>query len=87
MEQNQTIDISGNSINSTNSTNINPDKLKDIMNKTQKDGAEKVSKLNSCEDDILLHDVLINIIKEGDAQFKAQTGRNMTYAEMRMMFG
>ena len=57
------------------------------MNKTQKDGAEKVSKLNSCEDDILLHDVLINIIKEGDAQFKAQTGRNMTYAEMRMMFG
>jgi uncharacterized protein (UPF0218 family) len=32
-------------------------------------------------------DVLISILAEGAKEFKEQTGKNMTYGEMRAMFG
>lgn len=32
-------------------------------------------------------DLLLNIMKTGSDEFKEKTGRNMTYSEMRYMFG
>jgi len=32
-------------------------------------------------------DTLINIMSQGAEEFKAKTGRNMTYSEMREMYG
>ena len=32
-------------------------------------------------------DALVNIMSQGADEFKAKTGRNMTYSEMREMYG
>lgn len=32
-------------------------------------------------------DTLVNIMSQGADEFKAKTGRNMTYSEMREMYG
>ena len=32
-------------------------------------------------------DALVNIMSQGADEFKAKTGRNMTYSEMRQMYG
>lgn len=46
----------------------------------------KISSSNDCgKEDI--SNLLLNIIQTGSNEFKEKTGRNMTYAEMREMFG
>ena len=34
-----------------------------------------------------IQDALLQIIKDGDAEFEKEVGRPMTYAEMRQMYG
>jgi hypothetical protein len=51
----------------------------------EQDGMNKVEELfktNSVNENSLL-----NIINEGNDEFKSVNGRNMTYSEMRSMFG
>ena len=51
----------------------------------EQDGMKKVEELfktNNVTDNSLL-----NIINEGNDEFKSVNGRNMTYSEMRSMFG
>jgi len=61
------------------------DALQELMSKLEKEGMQKVQNLhqtNSCN-----IDTLTQIMKEGEEEFKKKTGRNMTYSEMRRMYG
>jgi hypothetical protein len=61
------------------------DALNELMKKLEKEGMQKVQKLhesNSCN-----MDTLTQVMKEGEEEFKQKTGRNMTYSEMRRMYG
>lgn len=61
------------------------DALQELMSKLEKEGMEKVQNLhntNTCN-----MDTLTQIMKEGEEEFKQKTGRNMTYSEMRRMYG
>ena len=61
------------------------DALNELMKKLEKEGMEKVQKLhntNTCN-----METLTQVMKEGEEQFKQKTGRNMTYSEMRRMYG
>jgi hypothetical protein len=61
------------------------DALNELMKKLEKEGMEKVQNLhntNTCN-----MDTLTQIMKEGEEEFKQKTGRNMTYSEMRRMYG
>jgi flagellar motor switch protein FliG len=64
---------------------IKEDALNEVMKKLEKEGMQKVQKLhntNTCN-----MDTLTQIMKEGEEEFKQKTGRNMTYSEMRRMYG
>jgi hypothetical protein len=51
------------------------------LNLLQKKAEEKESEMKqTC-------DALVNIMSQGADEFKAKTGRNMTYSEMRQMYG
>jgi hypothetical protein len=61
------------------------DALNELMKKLEKEGMQKVQKLhntNTCN-----MDTLTQVMKEGEEEFKQKTGRNMTYSEMRRMYG
>ena len=61
------------------------DALNELMKKLEKEGMEKVQNLhktNTCN-----MDTLTQVMKEGEEEFKQKTGRNMTYSEMRRMYG
>ncbi len=61
------------------------DALQELMKKLEKEGMEKVQHLhhtNTCN-----IETLDQIMKEGEEEFKEKTGRNMTYSEMRRMYG
>ena len=60
-----------------------------ILEKEVKDEIEKkciaaIKALSPKEKSI---DSILKIMKEGDAEFKSKIGREMTYAEMREMYG
>jgi hypothetical protein len=67
--------------------------INEIKSKIEADTEKKVSQLNAkivSLNDCGKEDVgnlLLNIIQTGANDFKEKTGRNMTYAEMREMFG
>jgi hypothetical protein len=68
-------------------------KLEEIKIKIEADAEKKVIELNknicSFQDygKPEIGNLLINIMKTGADEFKEKTGRNMTYSEMRYMFG
>jgi gas vesicle protein len=61
------------------------DELNELMKKLEKEGMQKVQKLNETSNCNM--DTLTQIMKEGEEEFKQKTGRNMTYSEMRRMYG
>ena len=61
------------------------DPLNELMKKLEKEGMQKVKKLNETSNCNM--DTLTQVIKEGEEEFKQNTGRNMTYSEMRRMYG
>ena len=62
--------------------------LTEIMEKIECVGTQKVKELNpNNNDNIDLGSKLCNIMQEGANEFIAKTGRNMTYSEMRSMYG
>ena len=51
----------------------------------EQDGMNKVEELFKKNN--VTENSLLNIINEGNDEFKSVNGRNMTYSEMRSMFG
>ena len=51
----------------------------------EQDGMNKVEELFKTNN--VTENSLMNIINEGNNEFKSVNGRNMTYSEMRSMFG
>ena len=51
----------------------------------EQDGMHKVEELFNTNN--VNENSLLNIINEGNDEFKSVNGRNMTYSEMRSMFG
>jgi hypothetical protein len=68
-------------------------KLNEIKEKIETDAEKQViqinKSINSFQDYVKpeIGNLLINIMKTGADEFKEKTGRNMTYSEMREMFG
>jgi predicted HTH transcriptional regulator len=62
------------------------EKINEIMNKIESDTVKKISELinDSSESS---SSVVCNIMKIGANEFIEKTGRNMTYSEIRQMFG
>ena len=72
--------------------NPEPNKIivKEIMDKIEAEGEKKTINLTAQTTDFKskqFGDSLISIIQDGANEFKVKTGRNMTYSEMREMFG
>jgi len=61
------------------------DPSNNICKKLEIDGEHRVRKL--VETDTVNENTLMQIINDGNEEFKNATGRNMTYSEMRSMFG
>ena len=72
------------------SNNIN---IEEIKIKIESDAEKKVLQLNKNINSLTdygkpeIGNLLINIMQTGADEFKEKTGRNMTYSEMRYMFG
>jgi len=62
------------------------EKLNEIMNKIESDAVNKTSVLINNESE-LSSNILCNIMNNGANEFKQKTGRNMTYSEIRHLFG
>ena len=68
-------------------------KIEEIKAKVEVDAEKKVVQLNksiSSFDDYgkpEIGNLLLSIMQTGADEFKEKTGRNMTYSEMRQMFG
>lgn len=61
-----------------------------LLDKLEKEGIERVhqvwnEKVNPLTPDV--SNVFLKIMQDGANQFKEQTGRNMTYSEMRRLYG
>ena len=56
------------------------------MSKIESDAVNKISVLINNESG-LSSNILCNIMNDGANEFKQKTGRNMTYSEMRYMYG
>ena len=91
-----TVDLEENKIENTMEPNNKNDKDKDkesvseIIKSLENDGMKKVGDLNpifSIENPESIMKQLVNIMEEGANKFEQQTGRKMTYAEMRMAYG
>jgi hypothetical protein len=62
------------------------EKINEIMNKIESDTVKKISELKNVSSE-LSSNVVCNIMKSGANEFTEKTGRNMTYSEIREMFG
>jgi hypothetical protein len=51
----------------------------------EQEGERKVAEL--IKTDNVSEKTLLNIIEQGNDEFKAEHGRNMTYSEMRSLYG
>ena len=64
---------------------------KELKDKLEKEGEKKVKQIvNDIVDGTIKKvtgDTFLNIIKEGNAEFQAKTGRSLTYSEMRDLYG
>ena len=77
-------------LSTKSSNNIN---IEEIKIKIEADAEKKVIELNKNINSFQdygkpdIGNLLINIMKTGADEFKEKTGRNMTYSELRYMFG
>jgi hypothetical protein len=56
-----------------------------FMQHLEQEGERKVDEL--MKTDNVSEKTLLNIIEQGNHSFKAEHGRNMTYSEMRSLYG
>ena len=58
---------------------------KELFKKLELEGEKKVEYLMNAKN--VSEETLMQIINEGNDEFKNATGRNMTYSEMRSLYG
>jgi len=66
-----------------------------LKDKLEKEGEQKVAELvkkikdvvECCVNTDISNNPFLNIIKEGNEEFKTKTGRSLTYSEMRELYG
>jgi O-phosphoseryl-tRNA(Cys) synthetase len=58
---------------------------KELFKKLELEGEQKVEDLMNAKN--VSEETLMQIINEGNDEFKNATGRNMTYSEMRSLYG
>ena len=63
------------------------EKLKQVMNKLEKEGMENVKELKKKEELIPAEQGLMNLMQKGADEFEKEMGRPMDYGEMREMYG
>jgi len=75
------------------SSNQKPN-IKKVMEEIETKTEKKIERLFSNKNPIYeiknnpkVGDTLVSIMSEGASEFKDKTGRNMTYSEMRQMYG
>lgn len=78
--------MDNNIIKKENQVDNQVEKLNEIMAKIEADAVNKISVLNKNESELSSND-LYNIMKNGADEFKKKTGRNMTYSEIRHLYG
>ena len=57
---------------------------KEVKDEIERKGLKAIRSLSPKEKSI---DSILKIMKEGDAEFKSKIGRELSYAEMREMYG
>jgi hypothetical protein len=75
---------------STNKKKISEAELKKLKLHLEKEGGQKVEQLTTSdmiEDSTKMLESVKNIMKDGEKEFVKKTGRRMTYAEMREIYG
>jgi hypothetical protein len=72
----------------------NKTELENLKKKLEKEGEEKLKKLYDSNKGLSKLEVattkiddVVNIMKEGEKEFIKKTGRNMTYSEIRELYG
>lgn len=88
--------------NVTNNASLEENKLENLKKSLEKQGMEQVQELykgkgvngsspgqviNALETGLICEKSLANIMQKGFDEFKKETGRGMTYGEMREMYG
>ena len=66
---------------------ISEKKLTDLMKKLEKEGMEKLQKLQKTASIVPPKKGLMNIMQSGANEFEKTMGRPMSYGEMRDMYG
>ena len=75
---------------STNDNKISEAELKKLKLALEKEGEQKVKELTASEmvdDSNKMLEAVKNIMKGGEKEFVKKTGRRMTYAEIREIYG
>ena len=67
-----------------NTTYQNKTLEKEVKDEIERKGLASIKALSPKEKSI---DSILKIMKEGDAEFKSKIGRELSYAEMREMYG
>ena len=57
---------------------------KEVKDEIERKGIAAIKALSPSQKNV---DSLLKIMKEGDAEFKSKIGRELSYAEMREMYG
>ena len=60
---------------------------KQLKERLEKEGMQKVEQLPKNADPTVVIEHCKSIIQDGAAEFKQKTGRDMTYSEMRALYG
>jgi len=67
-----------------NTTYQNKTLEKEVKDEIERKGLASIKALSPKEKNV---DSILKIMKEGDAEFKSKIGRELSYAEMREMYG
>jgi len=75
-------------MSSTTRTDTKKEKLEGLMRRLEEKGMADVKNIQQQTGTIIPPDeALINIMKQGATEFEKETGRKMSYGEMREMYG
>jgi hypothetical protein len=73
---------------STTTTDTKKEKLEGLMRRLEEKGMADVKNIQQQTGTIIPpEEALINIMKQGATEFEKETGRKMSYGEMREMYG
>ena len=71
----------------SNTTKPNEEKVEELKKRLEEKGMEDVIELKKKEGIIPTEQSLIGLMQKGADEFEKETGRKMSYGEMREMYG